>query len=173
MPVTLKASKDAMLRRRTVLFPVREAAGADRKPFTSSTKTPRPGTSERPQWLVQVVGPVRRRSRVVEFPATRQQVTLGSGETCNCRINHPNITRMHAALVRRPHRGVYLVDLSEGGGTYVNGEEVVDRVLLMDRDRIRLGPSVEFEFLDRLHPDESRVRRWVRKMVASKTGWVR
>jgi len=78
---------------------------------------------------------------------------------------------MHAALVRRPQRGVYLVDLSGGESTFVNGETVTDRVLLMDRDRIRLGAGVEFEYRDRTLPGESRVRRWVKKMVASKTGW--
>jgi hypothetical protein len=167
MPTTLEASKDGSLLHRTVLFPVKKRPGADREPLTPH----RPGTSKRPQWLVQVMGPVRRRSRVVEFPATKHQVTLGSGETCGCRISHPDISRMHAALIRRANRGVYLVDLSGGESTFVNGEVIKDRVLLMDRDRIRLGPDVEFEFMDRILPRESRIRHWVRKMVASKTGW--
>jgi pSer/pThr/pTyr-binding forkhead associated (FHA) protein len=65
------------------------------------------------------------------------------------------------------------VDLSGDLGTYVNGERVTDRLLLMDRDRIRLGESVEFTYHDGSAPDESRVRRWVKRIgtMASKTGW--
>ena len=113
------------------------------------------------------------------FPCARisrgagRQVTLGSGEDCGCRIRHPSVSARHAALVRKPQRGVYVVDLSGDQGTYVNGERVTDRLLLMDRDRIRLGESVELTYHDGSAPNESRVRRWVKRIgvMASKTGW--
>jgi pSer/pThr/pTyr-binding forkhead associated (FHA) protein len=110
---------------------------------------------------------------MVEFPADRSQVTFGSAASCSHRIRHHSIAEMHAALVRTPNRGVYLVDLTGGNGTFVNEEPVVDRVLLMDRDRIRLGSGVEYEYVDGTLPRESRVRQWVRRMTftASKTGW--
>jgi len=115
----------------------------------------------------------RLRGRVVEFPVDRNQVTLGSAPSCSHRIRHSSIADLHAALVRSPNRGVYLVDLTGGNGTFLNEEPVVDRVLLMDRDRIRLGNGIEYEYVDGTLPRESRVRQWVRRMTftASKTGW--
>jgi len=113
------------------------------------------------------------RGRIVEFPVNRHEVTIGSAASCSHRVRHPSIEEMHAALIRSPNRGVYLVDLTGGNGTFLNEEPVVDRVLLMDRDRIRLGSGVEYEYVDGTLPRESRVRQWVRRMTftASKTGW--
>jgi pSer/pThr/pTyr-binding forkhead associated (FHA) protein len=107
---------------------------------------------------------------VVEFPPTVLQLTIGRGNDCRCRVESPEVSRLHAALVRRANRGVYLVDLTSQGGTFLNGERVKEEILLMDGDRISLGDRIEFEFQDGVRPAESRVRRWARKFWFSAPG---
>jgi hypothetical protein len=161
MPATsrIDRSSDASVSQRTILFPATLA------PVSASKDSALTGTSSRQQWLVQLRGPLGYRRRIVEFPPTLSQVTLGSAPSCLCRIDDPGVSRFHAALVRRAHRGVYLVDLSGTGRTHLNTEPVQDEVLLMDGDRIALGEGVEFEFLDGPRRPESRVRRWARRVL--------
>jgi pSer/pThr/pTyr-binding forkhead associated (FHA) protein len=65
---------------------------------------------------------------------------------------------------------VYLIDLSGTGKTLLNAESVDDEVLLMDGDRIALGEGVEFEFLDGPRRNESRMRRWAKKVLFARAG---
>lgn len=55
------------------------------------------------------------------------------------------VSRRHAAIQYIQEQGFYLIDLNSTNGSYVNGEQVYERVLLRDGDRIRLG-SVAFTF---------------------------
>jgi hypothetical protein len=158
MPSSVRLGLKPETAERTVLFP------QELLPVGLATRTPRTGTSARQQWLVQVQGPLGQRRRRLEFPAGDPQITLGSGEGCRGLVRHPSVSRLHAALVRRARRGVYLVDLSSRDGTFLNGEPVRGEVLLMDGDRISLGRKVTFEFLDGPRP-ESKVRRWARRML--------
>lgn len=148
---------------RTVLFPGELARAI------SDNVLPRVGTSGRRQWLVQRQGPGRRQRRV-EFPPTVLQITLGRADACRCQVDVPGVSRLHAVLVRKAHRGVYLVDLGGPEGTYLNGERVTDEVLLMDGDRIALGSAVTFEFMDGARPVESKVRRWARRVWETAAG---
>jgi hypothetical protein len=161
MPATsrLDMSSDASMPQRTILFPAAPIAAPRAK------DEPKTGTSARRQWLVQLRGPLGARRRTLEFPPTLAQVTLGSAPSCLCRVEDPGVSRFHAALIRRAHRGVYLVDLSGTRETRLNGEAVADEVLLMDGDRIALGPGVEFEFLDGPRRGTSRIRRWAAKLL--------
>jgi len=166
MPSNLrKAVASEPVSERTVLFPpvvlVPVPAPIRRVPLA--------GTSSRRQWLVQVKGPLGRRRRIVEFGPDQGQITLGSGTAAKCQVLHTAVSRLHAALVRRPHRGVYLMDLGSREGTYLNGERLSGELLLMDGDRISLGRKVEFEFLDGPRP-QSKVRRWARWMGFAAAG---
>ncbi|MGI0486816.1 FHA domain-containing protein [Pantanalinema rosaneae CENA516] len=60
-------------------------------------------------------------------------------------IQDKRLSRRHAAIQYREHRGFYLIDLNSTNGTFVNGEPVRQQVLLKDGDRIRLG-SLSFVF---------------------------
>lgn len=158
MPSNLRKAVDSdPVSERTVLFPHPALVPVPAR------RVPLAGTSARRQWLVQVKGPLGRRRRILEFTPDQAQVTLGSGTDARCQVHHAAVSRLHAALVRRPHRGVYLVDLGSREGTYLNGERVSGELLLMDGDRINLGRKVEFEFLDGPRP-QSKVRRWARWM---------
>lgn len=147
---------------RTVLFPAELLPAVLDSRVVKKQRT-HEGTSNRRQWLVQMKGTWGGRRSVVEFPPNIAQVTIGSGDACGCKVNDASVSRLHAALVRRAHRGVYLVDLSSGSGTYLNGERLTKEVLLMDGDRISLGSRVEFKFLDGACP-ESTVRRWAKRV---------
>jgi len=114
-------------------------------------------------WLKQREGSFWDRGRVFELPETLNEGTLGRSLSCNWRLNDPAVSRIHAALVRKPRRGVYLLDLAGRGGTFVNGERVTEETLLMAGDRIRLGDSVELEFLEGDRPTEAPRQRWLRR----------
>ena len=163
MPTTSSAnmSSDGSAWERTILYPPKgDDAG-------SSLSEPKAGTSSRRQFLVQTTGPRMRPHRVLEFPAESNEVTLGKGASCPCRIEEPGVADVHAALVRRVNRGVYLVDLSEGARTLLNGEPVREEVLLMDGDRITLGDSVQFEFMD---GPRVRLQGWAKRVLLSAAG---
>ena len=164
MPVTSGIQTSSRVWERTILFP------SELLPTVKESRVPRTGTSARRQWLVQVKGTLSRRGHVVELPPTVGQVTIGRTEGCRCQVDQPGVSRLHAALVRRANRGVYLVDLGSRQGTYLNGERVSDQVLLMDGDRIGLGRKVEFEFLDGPRPPRSRILRLARKVLSLASG---
>jgi pSer/pThr/pTyr-binding forkhead associated (FHA) protein len=104
------------------------------------------------------------RGRVLEFPTAIHQATLGRSPSCSWRINDPSISRLHAALVRRPRRGVYLLDLASRAGTYVNGERVNGEWLLMNGDKISLGSDVTLEYNEGPVPDAAPKRRWLKPL---------
>ena len=92
-------------------------------------------------WLVQREGRFWDRGRVLSFEPHLSQGTLGRSLSCIWRLNDPSVSRLHAALIRKPKRGVYIVDLGSRRGTFVNGQRVETEMLLMDGDRLRLGDS--------------------------------
>jgi hypothetical protein len=163
MPTTVRLDAPPPGGDRTVLYPGGLAAAI------SKDVMPRVGTSGRRQWLVQRQGAGRKQR--VEFPPTVLQITLGRAGACRCQVDVPGVSRLHAVLVRKANRGVYLADLGSREGTYLNGEPVTEEVLLMDGDRISLGSAVTFEFLDGARPaQESKVRRWARRVWATAAG---
>ena len=111
-------------------------------------KSPRPDNSLGNFWLVQKDGRFWDRGRVLRFDPHLSQGTLGRSLSCTWRLNDPQVSRLHGALIRKPKRGVYLVDLGSRKGTFVNGRRVETEILLMDGDRIRLGDSI-LEFTQR------------------------
>ncbi|NNF07655.1 MAG: FHA domain-containing protein [Candidatus Eisenbacteria bacterium] len=115
------------------------------------------------QWLLQREGTFWERGRVLEFTANANEGTLGRSFSCKFRVNDPSVSRIHAALIRKPNRGVYVVDLASRKGTYVNGQKVKTEMLLMDGDLIRLGDRVILEFMDSPPPVESPERLWYKR----------
>jgi hypothetical protein len=123
----------------------------------------RRGSAPPAYWLKQREGSFWDRGRVFEIPETLNEGTLGRSLSCHWRLNDPAVSRIHAALVRKPRRGVYLIDLASREGTFVNGERINEETLLMAGDRIRLGRSVELEFLEGDRPDQAPRQRWLRR----------
>ncbi len=155
--------------------PVSEATGA--VPSARPTRDPvaplpHPAlaASSRRQWLVQREGSFWERGRSIELPASLTEATLGRSLNCHLRINDDSVSRLHAALLRKPHRGVYLMDLASREGTYLNGERVDGDVLLMDGDRIGLGSHVVLEYVDGPRPHEAVGKRLARRIGLAFSG---
>ncbi len=119
------------------------------------------------QWLVLREAHFWERGRVLEFPTGVHQATLGRSPSCCWRINDPSVSRIHAALVRRPRRGVYVMDLASRGGTYVNGERVNGEWLLMNGDTISLGSDIVLEYNEGTPPAAAPRNRWLKPL-----GWL-
>jgi ABC-type multidrug transport system ATPase subunit/pSer/pThr/pTyr-binding forkhead associated (FHA) protein len=64
---------------------------------------------------------------------------------CHVLLDHPHVSRLHAALT--VHDGkVTLSDLGSANGTFVNGRRLTRRVVLAPGDRIDVGPfALEFD----------------------------
>jgi len=160
----------------TILFPDRESSSAFEEHASSNGKEDPPqsspqlkiGTSMRRQFLVKTNGS-RVRRRILEFTPEADEVTLGRSSGCRCRLSGEGVADLHAALVRRVNRGVYLVLLSREARTLLNGEPVREEMLLMDGDKITLGNEVELEFQDGPRPVKSRVD-WAKRALFSATG---
>ena len=65
---------------------------------------------------------------------------IGRGETCDLRLVSDEISREHAAIVRR-WDGVFVQDLGSKNGISVN-ERSVGEVRVRDGDLVRVGPAV-------------------------------
>lgn len=71
--------------------------------------------------------------------------SLGREATNNIVLNDPEISRRHARIIPQG-TGFLLEDLNSTNGTYVNGQQVTGRVLLVNGDVIQLGESVRIVF---------------------------
>jgi len=65
---------------------------------------------------------------------------IGRGETCDMRLVSDEISREHAAIVRR-WDGVFVQDLGSKNGVVVN-EQTTGEVRVRDGDLVRLGPAI-------------------------------
>lgn len=70
---------------------------------------------------------------------------LGRDRHAAISIADKRLSRRHAVVQYRPGEGFSVVDLSSTNGTFVNGEQIQQRRLLQDGDRVRLG-SLSFAF---------------------------
>ena len=73
-------------------------------------------------------------------------VILGRDDACQVIIQNRQVSRYHARLVNKPD-GVQLEDLGSKNGTHVNGQEVVEPLILQDGDIIQIAYAQQFVFL--------------------------
>lgn len=71
--------------------------------------------------------------------------TLGRGRQVALPISDKRLSRLHAVIRYVEHQGFYLIDLGSTNGSFVNGEQVRNQILLKDGDRVRLS-SLTFTF---------------------------
>lgn len=83
--------------------------------------------------------------KVEDFYALEGETTIGRGRQCDIRLDDRFLSKLHARIIEEDGE-YYLEDLDSSNGTYLNGEEIGDALLLMDKDVIALGDS-EFLFL--------------------------
>ena len=87
-----------------------------------------------------------------EFGPNRRRVTIGRGDKCDVRVDHPFVSRVHATITRGKH-GWVLCDTSSRNGTFVDRRRITDLVVTADV-RVILGGKEEGGVLDlALGPD--------------------
>jgi VWFA-related protein len=88
--------------------------------------------------LVDAERPERR------FDVDRPSMTIGRGQDSDVMIEHPTVSRQHAAIKLEGDQ-FRLYDLGSSNGTFVGEQRVREPVILDDGDRVRFG-AVEFVF---------------------------
>ena len=86
--------------------------------------------------------------------------TIGRHRGAALSLSDRKLSRRHAVILYDADQGFHLIDLNSMNGSYVNGEQVQQRHLLHDGDRVCLG-SIEFFFftsqqrhsLEPIHPE--------------------
>jgi pSer/pThr/pTyr-binding forkhead associated (FHA) protein len=87
-----------------------------------------------------------------------ERVTIGRGDGCDVRVElDPEVSRLHAELVRLGDEWVITDDGLSRNGTFVNESRISGRRRLHDGDAIRCGSTV-LEFRDPFRPQHQSTR---------------
>jgi pSer/pThr/pTyr-binding forkhead associated (FHA) protein len=73
-------------------------------------------------------------------------VVVGRDDSCHIIIQNRQVSRYHARFVSRPH-GVQLEDLGSKNGTRLNGQDVIEPIMLQDGDIIQIAFVQQFLYL--------------------------
>lgn len=76
----------------------------------------------------------------------KDDILVGRDDACHVIIQNRQVSRYHARLVNLPE-GVQLEDLGSKNGTHVNGQEIVEPILLQDGDVIQIAFAQQFVYL--------------------------
>lgn len=75
----------------------------------------------------------------------RQGGVIGRDEKCDFRLDHPHVSRAHAALATDRDQ-VAIADLGSSNGTFINGRRLTRQAALDPGDRVDIGPfSLRFD----------------------------
>jgi len=91
--------------------------------------------------LVAQTGPLSGQRWIV-----KGDILLGRDDACHVVIQNRQVSRYHARLVNLPE-GVQLEDLGSKNGTHVNGQEIMEPILLQDGDVIQIAYAQQFIYL--------------------------
>jgi FHA domain/Transcriptional regulatory protein, C terminal len=73
-------------------------------------------------------------------------VIVGRDDTCTVIVPNRQVSRYHARFVYLP-QGIQLEDLGSKNGTHINGQEVIEPVMLQDGDIIQIAFAQQFLYL--------------------------
>jgi hypothetical protein len=76
----------------------------------------------------------------------RDDVIVGRDDSCTVIIQNRQVSRYHARFITLPH-GVQLEDLGSKNGTHINGQQVLEPIMLQDGDVIQIGFAQQFIFM--------------------------
>ncbi|MEN9252929.1 MAG: FHA domain-containing protein [Thermostichales cyanobacterium BF4_bins_65] len=94
------------------------------------------------------------------YKLDRNRYEIGRSMRSTIRINHPEVSRLQAVLIRDPSGRFQIVDgdgvsISSSNGTYVNGVRIDKPYTLKSGDELRLGSSaVSARFFTSLPPQD-------------------
>ena len=73
-------------------------------------------------------------------------ILVGRDDSCQVIIQNRQVSRYHARFVILP-QGVQLEDLGSKNGTHINGQDVLEPVMLQDGDVIQIALAQQFIYL--------------------------
>ena len=71
---------------------------------------------------------------------------VGRDDTCNVVIQNRQVSRYHARFVTLSH-GVQLEDMGSKNGTHINGQELMEPIILQDGDVIQIAFAQQFMYM--------------------------
>eukprot|EP00898_Chlorokybus_atmophyticus_P007492 jgi/Chlat1/7744/Chrsp66S07325 len=93
-----------------------------------------PPLPELPEWAVAPRGAcgsleVRKEGEVIDnIQLNRARILFGRGANCDVVLEHPSISRHHAALLHHHNGSIFVVDLGSAHGTFISGERIPKEV---------------------------------------------
>jgi FHA domain/Domain of unknown function (DUF4388) len=107
-----------------------------------STEATDPGANAPPDNRRTLVGSLTPDSTPdAVFPLLENECTIGRVEGNSVVLGDSSVSSKHARILRTPD-GFVVEDLKSRNGTFVNGERVTEKRLLLDGDLIRLGKVI-------------------------------
>src|SRR4030043_845302 len=91
--------------------------------------------------LIAQTGPLNGQRWII-----KGDVIVGRDDACNVVIQNRQVSRYHARFITLPH-GVQLEDLGSKNGTHINGQEIMDPIMLQDGDVIQIAFAQQFIYL--------------------------
>ncbi len=76
----------------------------------------------------------------------KDDVIIGRDDTCTVVIQNRQVSRYHARFITLP-QGVQLEDLGSKNGTHINGQQVLEPIMLQDGDVIQIAFAQQFIFM--------------------------
>src|SRR4030066_476647 len=73
-------------------------------------------------------------------------IIVGRDDKCHVVIQNRQVSRYHARFITLPH-GVQLEALGSMNGTHINGQEVMEPVILQDGDVIQIALAQQFIYM--------------------------
>ncbi len=100
-------------------------------------------------------------------PLAAAITSIGRDRDNDVAVPHPDVSGLHAQIVRVEGTGLYLYDMGSASGTLVNGERVYAPHPLADGDRITIG-GVNYTF--RLGQSDQTISEGSRAAAGDRTG---
>jgi hypothetical protein len=91
--------------------------------------------------LIAQTGPLNGQRWII-----KGDVIVGRDDSCNVVIQDRQVSRYHARFITLP-QGVQLEDLGSKNGTHINGQEVMEPIMLQDGDVIQIALAQQFIYM--------------------------
>jgi len=91
--------------------------------------------------LIAQTGPLEGQRWII-----KGDIIIGRDDSCNVVIQNRQVSRYHARFVTLP-QGIQLEDLGSKNGTHINGQEVMEPIMLQDGDVVQIAFAQQFIYM--------------------------
>ena len=91
--------------------------------------------------LIAQTGPLNGQRWII-----KGDLIVGRDDSCNVVIQNRQVSRYHVRFVSLP-QGVQMEDLGSKNGTHINGQEVIEPIMLQDGDVIQIAFAQQFIYM--------------------------